>query len=385
MQYETDPSLPSIDDLVARARRRIPRFAFEYLSGGCNEEVNLAKNTAELRRVELVPYYLRERRPASLATALFGERYEAPFGIAPIGLQGLVWPGAPEILARASVAHGLPFVLSTVSTASIETISEITEGRAWFQLYHPKEDRLRDDLIERAKAAGCPVLVVLCDVPTFGYRPKEIRNGLGLPPRLTLRNLAQILGRPEWALRTLAKGTPSFETLAPYTPKGLDLRHLGLFMDATFSGWLSEERIGPIRDRWPGKLVLKGVASVEDTEKAIALGMDGVIVSNHGGRQHDAGPSSIAALHEIAAACGDRTTVMMDSGIRGGPDVARALAAGARFVFLGRSFMYGVAALGNRGGDHVAGLLKNQLLQVLEQVGAAEPAELPAHLVSESR
>ena len=239
MGPEIDPRYPSIDDLIARAKKRIPRFAFEYLDGGCNEDVNLRRNTSDIREVELRPQYLREHRASNMSTELFGHVYDAPFGVSPIGLQGLVWPRSPEILAKAAFDQNLPFILSTVSTSSIETIAEITEGQAWFQLYHPTEDRLRDDVIRRAEAAGCPVLVILCDVPTFGYRPRDIRNGLALPPKMTPRNLLQMLGRPSWALHSLAAGRPEFETMKSYTPKGLNLKELGAFMDETFSGRLN--------------------------------------------------------------------------------------------------------------------------------------------------
>ena len=378
-----DSRFPSVDDLRARARRRIPRFAFEYLDGGCNEDVNLHRNTADLRQVELVPQYLKPHTHAELRTELFGHTYDAPFGIAPVGLQGLMWPDAPRILARAARRHNIPFVLSTVTTASIEEIGKITEGQFWFQLYHPTETRLRDDLLDRAAAAGCQTLVILCDVPTFGYRPRDIRNGLALPPKMSLRNILQIMGRPEWALRTLMYGQPTFESLKPYTPKGLDLRQLGQFMDQTFSGRLNAEKIGLIRDRWRGNLVLKGVASERDAEQAISLGLDGLIVSNHGGRQLDAGEASIKPLRRIAAAYGDQIQVMMDSGLRSGPDVARAMACGAQFAFLGRAFMYGVAALGATGGDHTIAILKRQLQQVMEQLCCEQVHQLPRHLAQQ--
>ena len=363
-----DTRYPAIDDLRNRARRKIPRFAFEYLDGGCNEDVNLDRNTREIREVQLIPRYLSKHTMSEMKTELFGHTYDAPFGIAPVGLQGLMWPKAPEILAKAAHEHNIPFVLSTVTTVSIERASELTEGKAWFQLYHPAENRLRDDMIRRAEAAECPVLVLLCDVPTFGFRPRDIRNGLAMPPKMTLSNILQIMGKPEWALRTLINGQPNFETLRPYMPKGLDLKQLGKFMNDTFSGRLNEEKIAPIRDMWKGKIVLKGVACEEDTEQAIKLGLDGIIVSNHGGRQLDAGQSTIKPLKTIAEKYGDQIKVMMDSGVRSGPDIARTLATGASFAFLGRTFMYSVAALGNKGGDHAISLLKTQLQQVMEQV-----------------
>ena len=383
MKCKYNSRFPSIDDLRDRARKRIPRFAFEYLDGGCNEDVNLHRNTFDIREVQLKPYYLTEHTGSDMSTELFGHVYDAPFGVAPIGLQGLMWPKAPEILAKAAFDHNIPFILSTVSTSSIETIGKITEGRAWFQLYHPAENRLRDDILKRAEAAGCPVLVILCDVPTFGYRPRDIRNGLAMPPRMTLKNLLQIAGKPNWALRTLLAGQPNFETLQPYMPKGLNLKELGNFMNRTFSGRLNEEKIAPIREMWKGKLVLKGVASESDTQTAIKLGLDGIIVSNHGGRQLDAGQSTIKPLKNIAANYGDKIKVMMDSGMRSGPDVARALASGAAFTFMGRSFMYGVSALGASGGDHTIAILKIQLQQVMEQVCCKRVEDLPNHLIDE--
>lgn len=372
---------PAIEDLRQRARQRIPRFAFEYLDGGCNEDVNLYKNTADIRAVELKPRYLPDYTASDLRTTLFGVPYDAPFGVAPVGLQGLMWPGAAEILAKAARRHNIPFVLSTVTTASIETIGRITGGNFWFQLYHPAENALRDDLLERAAAAGCQVLCVLCDVPSFGYRPRDIRNGLSMPPKMTLSNIFQILSRPEWALRTLLHGQPHFANLEKYMPGGLNMGQLGQYMNQTFSGRVNEARIAPIRDKWKGKLVLKGVAAPEDVEMAVRLGFDGIIVSNHGGRQLDAGQSSLHALLPIVRQYKGKIAIMMDSGIRSGVDIARVLACGAEFTFLGRSFMYGVAALGETGGDHVAEILKRQLQQVLEQVCCEKTDELSKHLI----
>ncbi len=382
MKWPYNTKYPSVDDLRAKAKKRIPKFAFEYLDGGCNEDVNLHRNRTDIQKVELRPHYLSTHSGSDMTTELFGITYDAPFGIAPVGLQGLMWPNSPEILAKAALEHNIPFVLSTVSTSSIERISEITEGRAWFQLYHPTEDRLRDDIINRAEAAGCPVLVLLCDVPTFGFRPRDIRNGLALPPKMSAQNILQILGKPNWALQTLFHGQPNFETLKPYMPKNLDLSALGQFMDQTFTGRLNEEKIAPIRDMWKGKIVLKGVASEADTEKAIKLGLDGIIVSNHGGRQLDAGQSTIKPLYNIAEKYGDKITIMMDSGLRSGPDIARSMACGAKFTFMGRSFMYGAAALGKEGGNHTISLIKTQLQQVMEQICCEKVSDFPDHLIN---
>jgi L-lactate dehydrogenase (cytochrome) len=381
MKWTYNSNYPSVDDLRNKAIKRIPRFAFEYLDGGCNEDVNLRKNTDELREVELAQYYLRAYSGVSLKTELFGHVYDAPFGVSPIGLQGLIWPNSPEILAKAAFKHNLPFILSTVTTSSIERISEITEGRSWYQLYHPAEVSLRDDILKRLDAARYPVLVLLSDVPSFGYRPRDIRNGLAMPPRMTLKNILQIMTRPEWALKTLVHGTPGFATLKPYMPKGLNMKQLGAFMNQTFSGRLSHDRVKQIRDKWKGKIVMKGVATEQDVEAAINLGLDGIIVSNHGGRQLDAGQSAIKSMSPIVANYSGKIKIMMDSGIRTGPDIARALASGAEFTFLGRSFMYSVAALGDQGGDHIMGALKTQLYQVMEQVCCTNTADLPKHLI----
>ncbi|MBT8178330.1 MAG: alpha-hydroxy-acid oxidizing protein [Eudoraea sp.] len=371
---------PQVEDLRIKALHRIPRFAFDYLDGGCNQEENLARNTRELQQLMLKPNYLVNYSGAALQTSLFGETYSAPFGVAPMGLQGLMWPGASRILAKAAFNHKLPFILSTVATSPIEEICELTEGKAWFQFYHPASSEVRDDLIARAEAAGCKVLVLLCDVPTHGYRPREIRNGLSMPPRMSMRNILQMLSRPQWALATLMEGTPHFANLKPYMPKGLDLRGLGRFMDELFEKRMTADKIAAIRDRWKGTLVLKGVASEADAALAVKLGLDGIVISNHGGRQLDIGESSIAALQRLAPKYADKLTIMMDSGLRSGTDIARAMACGAQFTFLGRAFMYGTAALGKNGGEHTIAMLKAQLKQTMEQLGCTSPAALSAHL-----
>ncbi len=373
---------PSIELLAKRAKQRMPGFAYDYLTGGCFSEMNLARNTQEIREVQLQPYYLRDFQGADQTTTLFGKTYNAPFGIAPVGLQGLMWPRACEILAQAAVDHNVPFCLSTVSTASIETIAEITDGNFWFQLYHPAEDELRNKLLQRAADAGCQTLVILADTPSFGYRPKEIRNGLSIPPRMTLRNIMQMLWHPRWCMEQLIAGAPAFQTMKPYIPKGMKMKHLGLFMAKTFSGRLTEDKIKPIRDIWKGNLVVKGIVNEEDAEKAIALGVDGLIASNHGGRQLDAGQSTIKPMAELAKRFKGQVTLMMDSGIRSGSDVAASIAMGAEFTFVGRAAMFGVCAMGKQGGDQSLAILKRQLQQVMEQIGCEKVEDLPKHLIA---
>lgn len=365
---------PSTDDLIRKAKSKIPNFVFEYLSGGCNDNVAVAKNTNDLRDIELRPFYITNHKEADLKTELFGHIYDLPFGISPVGLQGLMWPNSPEILAKASLKYNIPFVISTLTTSTIEKLSELTEGRAWFQLYHPKDHDLRDRFLKRIEDAGCPVLVLISDMPSSAYRPCDMRNGLGLPPKMTAKNILQILARPEWLYKTLRYGQPRFAIMEPYLQS--------LNNQISFDNQLTEQKIAAIRDRWKGKLVVKGIVSEEDAEAAIRLGVDGIVVSNHGGRQLDAGPSSIKTLRPIVEKYQDKITIMMDSGLRSGPDIARALATGAEFTFLGRIFMYAVAALGEEGGDHVIESLRMQLKQVMEQISCTSVGDLKNHLMT---
>ena len=376
-----NPKYPGVQDLKKKAKSRIPKFAFEYLEGGCNEDVNLSRNKSDLQNVFLMPQYLKKFHELNMSVNLFGHSYDAPFGVAPIGLQGLIWPNSPEILAKAALKHNIPYILSTVSTSSIERIAELSEGRSWFQLYHPAKNELRDDIIKRLAAAQYPVLVVLVDVPSFGYRPRDIRNGLAMPPKMSMRNLLQVVTKPVWGIETLKAGIPGFATLKPYMPRNLNISRLGQFMNQTFSGRIDVEKIKPIRDMWKGALVLKGVVNEEDTRKAIDLGVDGIIVSNHGGRQIDAGESSIKSLKNLSGKYKDQIKIMIDSGLRSGPDIARCLASGAAFTFMGRPFMYGIGALGKKGGDHTMAILKVQLQQVMEQLGCENVEDFPQHLI----
>ena len=381
MKLNINSQYPSVSDLRKRAKFKMPKFAFDYLDGGCNDDINLNKNRTDIQKIELMPNYLSDFDESLMKTELFGHTYDAPFGIAPIGLQGLMWPNSPEILAKAAMEHNIPFILSTVTTSSIETIAEITEGKSWFQLYHPADEKIKNDLLDRAENAGVSVLVILADVPTFGFRPRDIKNGLSMPPKMNLNNIIEVIKNPEWTLKTLLYGKPAFKTMMPYIPKGLNLQKLGEFMNITFSGRLNEERIASIRSKWKGTLIIKGIVGEQDAEKAIRLGADGLIISNHGGRQLDAGQSSIVSMTDLAKKYKNKIKIMIDSGLQSGPDIARAMASGAEFTFMGRSFMYGVGALGNEGGNHTISLIKKELLQVMEQICCEKTSDFKNHLI----
>lgn len=363
----------------------MPRFVFDYLVGGCNRERGVVENRTALADVRLTQRQLRPAVVPSLECTILGHTYSAPFGIAPIGLQGLMWPNAPEILARAAVDHNVPFVLSTVSSSSLERIAEVSDGNAWFQLYNPTDETIRTDLFERLGAARYQVLVVTVDVPTFGFRPRDIRNGLAMPPNLTVQTVWQMAARPRWLLATAVAGKPEMKTLRPYlSKKNVSGSELAEFMNKTVMGPVDADSLKAIRDRWPGRLVIKGILHEDDAEDAARLGADAIVVSNHGARQCDVGESPLSVLKRLQGRFKDRMEIYMDSGLRSGPDVACALASGAQFTFLGRAFVYGVAALGGRGGIHVINSLKMQLTQVMGQLRCSSPEELSNCLAADS-
>mgnify|MGYP000751878850 FL=1 len=379
-----DPRLPDIKSLKQRARRRMPSFAFDYLEGGCHDEIGLLRNREDIQAIQLRSQLLQPFEKSDMSVELFGEMYDAPFGIAPIGLQGLMWPKAPEILAKAALELNIPYVLSTVSSAKLETIAEISEGKAWYQLYNPTDSTIREDLLNRIKVAGYRVLVVTVDVPTFGYRPRDMKNGLAMPPKMTLSNILQMLRSPRWFYETALAGKPEMQTLKPYMPKGMPTDQLAAFMNKTVMGRVDIEGLKPIRDFWQGPLVIKGLINQEDVAAAISLGADAVVMSNHGARQLDVGESPVAPLQKAASKYAKDIKIFMDSGLRSGSNIASALASGADFTFLGRPFVYGVGALGKKGGVHTINCLKTQLEQVMNQLGCAEIKDLPQFLVKPS-
>jgi L-lactate dehydrogenase (cytochrome) len=368
---------PGVADLERAARRRIPSFAWDYLIGGIGPENCLTRNRAALDAILLRPRYLCDIKTPDLDVTLMGRRYDLPFGVAPVGLGGLIWPKAAELLAEAARRHNIPFALSSYATASLEAVAQIAPVHAWLQHYVSNRPEIENDLIARAKVAGYETLIVSVDIPTVTKRDRDIKNGLSVPPRFDLWTVLQILSRPRWAMTMLGAGTPEFQNLAHYAPPGASLAELGAFLGEVMEGHVTPERLKAIRDAWPGKLVVKGVLDPADAEECRRLGADALVVSNHGGRQLDAAPTAPEVVAEIHAAVGNGMAILADGGVRSGLDVARLLACGADFVLLGRAFMFGVAAVGALGGDHVIAILREELRSTLAQIGCRRVADLP--------
>jgi isopentenyl diphosphate isomerase/L-lactate dehydrogenase-like FMN-dependent dehydrogenase len=384
-----DKEFPSLAYLEAAGKRRIPGFARDYVVNGLGGGISVRKNRESLDRVELMPRYLSEADQPNLRCRIFGRDYNAPFGIAPMGLSGLVWPHAENILAEAAKAHNIPYTLSTVATVSLEKIHEIAGDNAWFQLYTPKEPHVRADVLRRCEVAGYDVVAVTVDVPYKTRREHDIRNGLSVPPRFDLKTLWQMCTHPHWALRMLGRGIPQFVNLTPYADGGKannvrdSIEKSTKYIEERMGMHITAQRFREIRDMWPRTLLVKGVLDPAEAKAYIDLGADGVIVSNHGGRQLDAAPSAVDVLPLIRNAVGPDVPVLVDGGVRSGLDIARMLALGADFVLIGRPFLYAVAALNRRGGDHAIDLLKAELQATMGQLGCPTLAELPSFLVTD--
>ncbi len=372
---------PSIDDLERRARWRIPHFAWEYLASGTGSERALDRNVAALQEVTFVPELLKGLISPSTEVELFGVKYAAPIGVAPVGMTGLIWPGADTSLAKTAAANRIPYVMSTVGTEAPEVTGPLADGMGWFQLYPPREDDLRADLIRRAADAGFTTLVVTGDVPAASRRERQRKARVRVPPKIGPALVARAATRPAWSMGVLRNGMPRFRVLEPYIDEATMAKTAG-FVGASLGGTLSWRYLEEVRKLWDGPLVLKGVLNPDDAEKALEAGADSVVVSNHGGRQLDGSVASIDALPAIVDRIGSRAPVLFDSGVRSGLDVARAVALGASFVFAGRAFMFGLGALGDDGADHAYRILHDDLVNVMHQTGCVRLDELPSRLAT---
>lgn len=368
----------TISDLRARAGRRLPGFAYAFLEGGAGAENGLRRNEEALDRVTLLPRYLVNIEERSTAVTLFGRAWRAPIGAAPIGMANLIWPGADLAIARACRAAGLPGSISTAASTSLEDFREVAGDCGWFMLYPGRAEAVVADLVDRAEAAGYDTLIVTVDIPLASIRPREQRAGMAAPLRFTPRLIADAMLHPRWTLATLRAGTPQFANMARYAGPASGANAQAAYLGRQTTGRFDWERLADLRARWPHRMVVKGILAPADAERARALGCDGIIVSNHGGRQMDGLPGAIEVLPGVRAAVGPDFPVLFDSGVRSGEHVVKALALGADFVLCGRALLYGLAALGPGGAAVALEMLRTETDVALGQLGYRSIAELKA-------
>jgi (S)-mandelate dehydrogenase len=369
---------PTIGHMRAYARHHVPHFVFEYMDGGAGADVGIAHNWAALDAVELVPRYGVMPALPPIDVELFGRRYAAPIGIAPMGGPALVWPGADAAMARAAQRARVPYCLGTVGGMTIEQAAELAPDVFWFQLYRlaRNDHALGLDLVRRAEVASAHVLVLTIDVPVRTTRPREAAVGLGRGPfRPDLPMLVDMLRSPAWLMALIRHGRPKFSNITSYAPSSASGEEVIRFARNEIGGAFTWDEIARFRDRWRGPMVLKGILHPLDAAKAVAMGIEGIWVSNHGGRQIEALPPPIDVLPAIAAETGSRATLIMDSGIRSGTDVIRAVALGAQATFAGKAFLWGLGALGEAGPEHVINLLIAEARSALGQIGAHSLAQ----------
>ncbi len=359
----------NLDDLRRLARRRLPRVAFDFIEGGVEDERCLEANQASFARQRLLPRYLVDISGRDQAAALFGHSYASPFGIAPTGLAALFRPGADLMLAEAAAAANIPFIMSGASTASIEAAARVAPAHTWYQLYAARDNAISEDLIRRARDAGLNALVLTVDVPVSSKRERNMRNGFELPLRLKWAKSLEALTHPLWIARYLRHGMPRFENWASYVEPGADAKAIAAFVARQIPCSVTWRDLETFRRLWPRHLVVKGILHPDDAVRAAEIGVDGIVVSNHGGRQLDQAPAPLEVLPAICAAAGDKLTVMLDSGVRRGADILTALCLGARFVFVGRATLYGAAAGGLAGVHKAIGILRKEIDLVMGQIG----------------
>ena len=359
---------PTINDLAIKAKKRIPHVAWEYLETGTGSEHIAQRNIDSLRAITLHPQLLRGELRPELKTTLFGKTYDLPFGVAPVGLTGLMWPQAEIILAKTAEKYNIPFSLSTVATETPETVGPHIGDVGWFQLYPPREIEMNRVFLDRAKTNGFKTLLITADVPTPSRRERTKRAGLNMPQKITPSLIWQGINHPAWSMATMRRGLPALRFVESYSEFNT-MMSVGGFVRDRLGGNLSWDLAARIRDHWDGPVVIKGILHPEDAQKAVELGFEGIVVSNHGGRQFDGGPASIDALSDIVSAVKGKTSIIMDSGLRSGLDIMKAMSRGADFCLLGRSFIYGVCALGDVGGYHVVEILKDELINNMINVG----------------
>ena len=368
-------TIASIDDLRQAARRQLPRAIFEFIDGGAQDEVTLRANRADFHRLALMPQALTDVSKRDQSVTVLGQRYDSPLILAPTGLPGVVWPNGAMEAAVAADRAGVGFCLSTMSTSSIEDISRGSTRPVWFQLYVMRDRELGKSMMQRAKAAGCSVLVITVDLQMQGQRDRDVRNGLTIPPQFRMSNAIDFALHPGWVWRFL---TGPKVTLANFvgTGKGDDMFTIAGFVNSQFDQSVTWKDIDWVRSVWDGPLALKGILNPEDAKLAAGHGVNALIVSNHGGRQLDGVPSAIAALPDVVDAVEGRVEVILDGGVRRGNDVLKAMALGAKACMIGRPFLYGLAANGGAGVRRALEIFRNEIDVNLALLGRAGVSEL---------
>ncbi len=368
---------PTSEYLRQEAPRHVPRFAFEYADTGAGNDVGVAHNWSAFDAIKVVPRYGVMPTLPPTEVELFGTKYAAPIGIAPMGGPSIVWPGADLIMAKAAQRARVPYTLSVVGGATIEQAAKAAPDVFWLQLYRfaKNDHRIGMDLVDRAQAAGVKVVALTLDVPVRTTRSRETYAGLGGEFRPNARMLYEMITRPKWLMALLLNGYPRFATISQYAGGSRRTNDVIRFARSEMGGAFSWEEVKRYRDRWKGPMAVKGILHPADAEKAVSLGIDGIWVSNHGGRQIEALVPSIDALPAIVSAVGNKATILLDSGVRSGQDAMRALALGADAAFAGKSFLWAVAALGDDGPAQLIDLYIDELRAALGQIGARSPAE----------
>jgi len=374
----------NIEDMRRIAKRRLPRAIFDFFDGGAEDEVTLRENCSAFQRIRLLPKVLVNVAEVDMRTTVFGREMPFPIAIAPTGGISAGRIGAEILLARAAKAYGIPFTMATPSAVSIERLANEVGGRLWFQLYAVRDKAFREKLVERAKNSGYEALLLTVDLPVSGKRERDPRNGFHTPYSPNWRNSRDVIFKPAWALEMLRHGLPGMANLEGYkfsTPKGTDIvTAVGREMDAA----LDWEYVKRLREIWPGKLLMKGVERPDDAETAAAIGCDGIVVSNHGGRQLDGAAATLDALPAIANAVGKKMTVLLDGGVRRGGDVLKARALGAQAVLCGRATLFGVMAGGEPGARRSLEILSSELERAMKLCGVRSVAEIGPQLLAAS-
>jgi L-lactate dehydrogenase (cytochrome) len=351
----------TIADLKEKARRRVPKMFFDYADSGAWTEGTYRANEEDFHKIKLRQRVLVDMTNRSLASTMIGEKVSMPVALAPTGMTGMQHPDGEMLAAQAAEKFGVPFTLSTMSICSIEDVASVTTRPFWFQLYVMRDRDFVMNLIDRAKAANCSALMLTADLQILGQRHKDLRNGLSAPPRFTPKHIWQMATRPAWCMGMLGTQRRTFRNIAGHAKGVTDLSSLSAWTAEQFDPQLSWSDVAWIKERWGGKLIIKGILDPEDAKMAVATGADAIIVSNHGGRQLDGAPSSIEALPAIVDAVGDKLEVHFDGGIRSGQDVLKALCLGAKGTYIGRPFLYGLGAGGQAGVTRALEIIRKEL------------------------